>query len=67
MGKDTISAREQHTSPDHLSHNAAHWPYIHWRAHSDDRSCKPNDEKKWKQQQQDERNGRDEEMESKQD
>lgn len=31
MGKDTISAREQHTSPDHLSHNASHWPYIHWK------------------------------------
>lgn len=30
-GKDTISAGEQHTSPDHLGHYAAHWPYIHWR------------------------------------
>lgn len=31
MGKDTISAGEQHTSPDHLGHYAANWPHIHWR------------------------------------
>lgn len=31
MGKDTISAGEQHASPDHLGHYAAHWPYVHWR------------------------------------
>lgn len=30
-GKDTISAGEQHTSPDHLGHYAAHWPYVNWR------------------------------------
>ena len=30
-GKDTISAGEQHTSPDHLGHYAAHWPHIHCR------------------------------------
>lgn len=51
--KDTISAGEQHTSPDHLSHNAAHWPYVHWwqtfRWQEGRWTCKHNDEdvKKW--------------------
>lgn len=35
-GKDTISAGEQYTSPDHLGHYAAHWPYVNWRWRLDD-------------------------------
>lgn len=59
MGKDTISAGEQNTSPDHLGHYAAHWPYVHWRqmfrwwgsGHAKTKTMRSNkkNKKKWKQ------------------